>query len=262
MAEADSRPTHRVCTKCNEEKPLDEFCNAKGGKYGKSARCRDCAAAYAHANQKRINELSLARYYRITAEKKAAKEAAKTAKLAATEKRCARCGNSKPKSEFKRKKDSADGLHCHCKRCCNAINREHRAENPKMAAAWSDRWKAKNPERVKEIQRRHHTQPHVRLHASIRNRLRALMLNGSKNTFDILGFSRDELMTHLERQFLPGMSWGNYGAWHVDHVRPLSSFKISSVDDPMVREAWALYNLRPIWAKDNLVKNAKRIFLV
>lgn len=37
---------------------------------------------------------------------------------------------------------------------------------------------------------------------------------------DLVGYSTDELLTHLEKQFKPGMSWDNYGEWHVDHIIP------------------------------------------
>lgn len=75
---------------------------------------------------------------------------------------------------------------------------------------------------------------------------------------DIVGYGPDELREHLERQFTKGMSWGNYGKWHVDHIIPLSSFAVSGPDDPEVKRAWALTNLRPLWAKDNL-KKSKRV---
>ena len=69
-------------------------------------------------------------------------------------------------------------------------------------------------------------------------------------------------MTHLERQFLPGMTWGNRGEWHIDHIVPLASFTFTSPDDPEFRAAWALTNLRPLWAKDNIRKSAKRTHLI
>src|SRR3546814_9626669 len=61
----------------------------------------------------------------------------------------------------------------------------------------------------------------------------------------------------LERQFLPGMSWDNRGEWHIDHIRPLCAFEFTSPDDPQFREAWALTNLRPLWARDNLRKGGR-----
>src|SRR3546814_5744253 len=71
------------------------------------------------------------------------------------------------------------------------------------------------------------------------------------------GYTVADLMAHLERQFLPGMSWDNRGQLHIDHIRPLCSFEFTSPDDPQFREAWALTNLRPLWARDNLRKGGR-----
>src|SRR3546814_14803337 len=53
----------------------------------------------------------------------------------------------------------------------------------------------------------------------------------------LVGYTVADLMAHLERQFLPGMSWDNRGEWHIDHIRPLCSFEFTSPDDPQFREA-------------------------
>jgi hypothetical protein len=58
------------------------------------------------------------------------------------------------------------------------------------------------------------------------------------------------------------MSWDNIGDWHIDHIVPLASFTFSSADDPEFRAAWALTNLRPLWAADNMRKHARREFLL
>jgi len=58
------------------------------------------------------------------------------------------------------------------------------------------------------------------------------------------------------------MSWENIGDWHIDHIVPLSRFKVSGPDDPELRRAWALTNLRPLWAKDNMRKSASNEFLL
>lgn len=79
---------------------------------------------------------------------------------------------------------------------------------------------------------------------------------------EFVPYSLSDLMTHLERQFLPGMTWDNRGAWHVDHITPLSSFTYSSPDDPEFRAAWKLSNLRPLWATDNLRKSDTRTHLL
>jgi hypothetical protein len=77
-----------------------------------------------------------------------------------------------------------------------------------------------------------------------------------RSTFSILGYGIDELMEHLEKQFVDGMTWDNYGEWHVDHKKPMSSFSFKSVNDIEFKECWALNNLQPLWGEDNLVKGS------
>lgn len=81
----------------------------------------------------------------------------------------------------------------------------------------------------------------------------------SRRTFDLLGYTVDQLMAHLERQFQPGMSWENYGqgGWHIDHKVPLSAHNYTCPDDLDFKRAWALSNLQPLWGADNLSKGAR-----
>ncbi len=71
------------------------------------------------------------------------------------------------------------------------------------------------------------------------------------------GYEVADLMDHVERLFRDGMSWDNWGEWHIDHIRPRASFGIRSLGDEAFRECWALSNLQPLWAKDNIRKGAK-----
>ena len=79
---------------------------------------------------------------------------------------------------------------------------------------------------------------------------------------ELVPYTLADLTVHLERQFLPGMTWANIGTWHVDHIVPLKAFSFSTADDPEFRAAWALTNLRPLWAADNLKKQAARTHLL
>jgi hypothetical protein len=85
---------------------------------------------------------------------------------------------------------------------------------------------------------------------------------GGRKTTDLLGYSTADLRAHLERQFVKGMSWDNYGEWHVDHIVPVASFKFESADDPEFQACWALTNLRPMWAAENIRKSNKRTHLL
>lgn len=74
-------------------------------------------------------------------------------------------------------------------------------------------------------------------------------------TIAVLGYRTEDFRVHIEARFKPGMTWANHGQWHVDHVRPLSSFDLT---DPEQREkANALANLQPLWAAENMAKGAK-----
>lgn len=70
----------------------------------------------------------------------------------------------------------------------------------------------------------------------------------------LLGCTPEFFVKYLEDQFLPGMSWENYGlhGWHVDHIRPVASFA-----DPEDPACWHYTNHQPLWAKDNLLKSDK-----
>ena len=76
---------------------------------------------------------------------------------------------------------------------------------------------------------------------------------------DLVGYTLDDLMNHLESQFTKGMVWENYGngGWHIDHIRPVSDFNFSSPEDPEFVACWSLWNLQPLWARDNFSKRDK-----
>jgi 5-methylcytosine-specific restriction endonuclease McrA len=100
--------------------------------------------------------------------------------------------------------------------------------------------------------------PVKRLHSRIGNYLRKGFKKNWMSLEPLLGYSISTLKIHLERQFSGEMSWQNYGThWHIDHIIPLKLF-----DNSEIRQAWALSNLRPLPAKDNLHKGCHRTHLI
>ena len=73
----------------------------------------------------------------------------------------------------------------------------------------------------------------------------------------LVGYTIDDLRLHLESQFTNGMTWENYGEWHIDHIRPISDFNFTTPDDPEFKVCWSLWNLQPLWASDNIRKHNK-----
>ena len=75
--------------------------------------------------------------------------------------------------------------------------------------------------------------------------------------FDVLQYTPEELITHLELQFKDDMSWDNYGVWHVDHMLPITSFDIREMGDEEFMKCWSLDNLQPMWGEENIRKSNK-----
>lgn len=100
---------------------------------------------------------------------------------------------------------------------------------------------------------------------------------GSKNGSSFLKhlpYSIVDLRAHLEKQFKPWMNWENYGrylkktwndndqstwTWQIDHIIPASTFTYTSMTDPDFQKCWALENLRPLTAKQNLIEGTQRL---
>jgi hypothetical protein len=108
---------------------------------------------------------------------------------------------------------------------------------------------------------------------SIRNYLRSG--GGTKNgsVLKYLPYSFEELKAHLEKQFEPWMTWENRGVynskewddnnpatwkWNIDHVVPHSTFHYASMEDDDFKKCWALDNLRPLSAKQNILDGTRR----
>ena len=87
----------------------------------------------------------------------------------------------------------------------------------------------------------------------------------------------EELKEHLEKQFLLSgnkwMNWNNYGTykikkwkdddiftwiWHLDHIIPQSKLPYTSMEEDNFKICWALENLRPYSAKQNIMDGNRR----
>lgn len=138
------------------------------------------------------------------------------------------------------------------------------ADNRERSIKASQDWKTGNRQKVRDYKNRRNLDPAERLNGRMRVGINQRLRDGKggRSWREIVGYGPEELMAHLERQFLPGMTWENVGEWHVDHIVPLVTFQYECADSPEFRRAWALSNLRPLWGKDNRKKWAKRTHLI
>ena len=100
-----------------------------------------------------------------------------------------------------------------------------------------------------------------RLRTNISAQLRHRLKNkNGQNSFDLLDYTLEDLKKHLESKFENGMTWENYGKWHLDHIIPACSFKYDNHKDEDFKKCWSLDNLQPLWAVDNLKKGSRHFF--
>lgn len=84
----------------------------------------------------------------------------------------------------------------------------------------------------------------------------ALKSSKSKPSIEYLGCEIEEFKEHIESKFKEGMSWENYGEWHIDHIVPLR-YQNPSIEEVMERLHWE--NTQPLWASENIAKGNRFI---
>jgi membrane-associated HD superfamily phosphohydrolase len=138
-------------------------------------------------------------------------------------------------------------------------NKEHRKQYLKE-------YREKNIDKIREVKRnyertRKSKDPLYKLISNFRTAIYQVLKesNVEKNGhyFDILQYTPDELIFHLENQFKDGMTWDNYGEWHVDHIKAIASYNIQEIGDSEFMECWSLENLQPLWGEENIRKGSR-----
>lgn len=252
-------PALRACTKCGARKPatIEWFKPETKVKGGLSGHCRDCINERRRAlwgGQNRNRHCCLCREpFQPTG---------------TAQKRCIAC-----RPEWERLKKRAEWKRA--TEVLKARGAKYRAENREaLAKAQRERNRKINDEAGARLERKRATMRSVmrKVRNTSRGRLQSNVsraihraLKDRKDgepSFALLGFSVDDLIRHLERQFLPGMSWENMREWNVDHIVPHRLFNYSDAHDPDFKACWALSNLRPLWADENQKKGGRRTHLI
>jgi hypothetical protein len=128
---------------------------------------------------------------------------------------------------------------------------------PKKRVYMLQWYKANQARLAKKRAARYKADPAYRLRLNLRNRLNAAVRNGCKAGSAVrdLGCTIEEFIAYIAGLFLPGMSWENWGKWHLDHIKPLASFDLTDRDQFLA--ACHYTNMRPLWSADNLRKGAR-----
>lgn len=145
-----------------------------------------------------------------------------------------------------------------------------RQNNKKQKTATDKAWRIANPDRVRltqneYIKHRSAVDPCFKIARDLRHRLNEALKTNQKvgSAVRDLGCSIEEFKLHLEAKFHNNpetgkpMTWDNHTVrgWHIDHIRPLSSFDLT--DRTQFLDACHYTNMQPLWWRDNIVKGDK-----
>ena len=172
---------------------------------------------------------------------------------------CSRCKRNLPLQEFYADKRTRDGLYSSCRNCQSFYrNRWWKSIEPARRKVYG-RWSENRDNYNKWRNKRKDNDPKFHLDSNIASAISSSLRGrkGWRKWEELVGYSAEDLMRHLETSFNNGMTWDNYGKWHVDHIIPKNSFNYTSPEDKEFKECWELKNLQPLWAGDNLRKSSK-----
>lgn len=252
----------RKCRQCQETKDIGEFYTSDGIKY--SSICVSCKTP----KKKEIDEakaLFSKGFIKCTTCNEVLPISEYNVKLksAIATKRgyqaaCRKCQNSKVRVRYRpaKKHDVPETAQCELCGEIKTIDNFYVPYVLKGKDVLCNDCRAERKKKRKNSRKKKHRSKKRTFNTRIREKLRVyLKTNKSFRTQEYLGCSYLELRAWLESHFLEGMSWDNYGEWHIDHYVPLAYFDPCNKKDNLI--AWHYRNLRPLWAKDNIAKGNK-----
>jgi len=252
----DNQIINKICIKCELEKSIDRFISGKtNGKIYYRNICKDCNRIYHRVYQNS--------YYRKNAE--SLRKYDKQLRIKNKEK------NKAQRIKNKNKKYLRDKIYRQSERGRTKI-----AENARKR-------KRNNLEEFKRkrndyVNKKRKMDPCFKLRISISRTITMALKNAKSSKFgksimDYLPYTIEELKIYLEKQFEPWMTWKNHGnyvldnwddndpstwVWQLDHIIPKYKLLYSSMEDENFKKCWALENLRPLSAKQNIIDGVRR----
>jgi hypothetical protein len=213
----------KTCSKCGEHKDLTDFNKDSKSKGGFRNHCKSCRKAYREENKDNIKK-----------QQKDYQDANK----------------DKIREYRERNKDAK-----------RKYLKEYHVANKDRINERGRKWYRANKDKIGEYNReRRRLDPLYKVTLALRSRMykaiKCVQGFNSGSTQELLGGDIETVKTHIEKQFTEGMSWDNYGyyGWHIDHIIPCASFDLT--DPEQQKRCFHYTNLQPLWAEDNLRKNA------
>lgn len=156
-------------------------------------------------------------------------------------KRCAKCGEKKNESEYPKHGTSSDGRAAYCRSCKNGLAKERRLKDPVARITHYTVTRIKNEWPKDEVPKDIHTNLEEYLGYKLIHLKKAL---------------REDAKARYNKTLVGCFKDG----YHLDHIKPHSSFSPSAIGDAEFQKCWAISNLRLIPSLENLQKGAKQDF--
>lgn len=219
--------TEKLCPKCGDTKLAEKFSKSSSSKTGLRSYCKECASK----NRKK--------YYKENIDKEKQYRDDNKSKYKDYNDNY----YQKNKEELKKKRlqyyyDNYE--------YSLAKNKKYREENPEKMAEYKRVWEKKNRKMLNERKNKFNKEnPHIITWRSLlQNTIKRMNTIKEKRTIEELGYSAEELKNDMINKFTEGMNWQNHGEWHIDHIKPVSSFDKNT--PPKIVSA--LSNLQPLWS--------------
>lgn len=248
------------CTSCNEIKEIeiDYWVNKKTGKI--EPKCNSCMVDYRRKVKPLKKHIELRRDLHSKGLKK-----------------CPLCDEIKSYNEYGKNKKNFMGVASLCKKCKSERDKQyrndpnHREKNLNKKKEYYER--TKHTDRYKENQKKHQEKrdyktEHIKRRENEFSKFKDMVRKSVNSVFArvdkkwikkgtkteiLLGGNFFVVKDFIERQFIKGMSWENYGSvWHFDHTIPLDA---AGRDKDKLIELCNYQNLSPMFWKDNLSKS-------
>jgi len=164
-----------------------------------------------------------------------------------------------PKTEHKKKGANITSF----KKGSPPHNKKSQEERAASLAKWRQgtrEWHKINKDRINERRKQRRAEsPGFRIQCNLRKRLSFLLRlhleKKSAQTMVLLGCDIPFFMNHLQALFSEGMSFQNYGEWHLDHIVPCDSFDLTDASQQAI--CFLYSNIQPLWGIDNRIKSNK-----